>query len=140
VKKSKFYIAGYRLKVKRTQTGLGLITEDPIKKGACIIEYTGRMLTPAELKTVENQYLFEISKKKMLDGSVRTNTARYINHSCRPNCVIDIYRGRIYVLAKRTIKAGEELNYDYDTEFFDDYIRPKGCKCNKCKEKSTVKK
>jgi uncharacterized protein len=130
---SKYDMAGYNLKVKRSRSGLGLYTFDPIKKGACIIEYTGRMLTPEENKTVENQYLFRISRTKTLDGSSRSNTARYINHSCRPNCVIEIYRGRIYILAKRHIKAGEELNYDYDTEFFDEWIKPKGCVCLKCK-------
>ena len=130
---SKYDMVGYNLKVKRSRSGLGLYTFDPIKKGACIIEYTGRMLTPEENKTVENQYLFRISRTKTLDGSPRSNTARYINHSCRPNCEIDVYRGRIYILANRNIKAGEELNYDYDTEFFDEWIKPKGCVCLKCK-------
>jgi uncharacterized protein len=88
--RSKYDMAGYNLKVKRSRAGLGLYTFDPIKKGACIIEYTGRMLTPEENKTVENQYLFRISRTKTLDGSPRCNTARYINHSCRPNCEIDI--------------------------------------------------
>jgi uncharacterized protein len=132
-RRSKYDMAGSDLKVKRSRSGLGLYTLNPIKKGACIIEYTGRMLTPEENKTVNNQYLFRISRTKTLDGSSRSNTARYINHSCRPNCEIDIYRGRIYILAKRRIKAGEELNYDYDSEFFNEWIKPKGCVCLKCK-------
>ena len=132
-RRSKYDMAGYRLKVKRSRAGLGLYTFDPIEKGACIIEYTGRILIPEENETVENQYLFRISRTKTLDGSPRSNTARYINHSCRPNCEIDVYRGRIYILANRNIKAGEELNYDYDTEFFDEWIKPKGCVCRKCK-------
>jgi Proteins containing SET domain len=132
-RRSKYDMAGYNLKVKRSRAGLGLYTFDPIEKGACIIEYTGRILTPEENKTVENQYLFWISRTKTLDGSPRSNTARYINHSCRPNCEIDVYRGRIYILAKRDIKAGEELNYDYDTEFFDEWIKHNGCVCLKCK-------
>jgi hypothetical protein len=131
--RSKYDMAEYDLKIKRSRSGFGLYTFDPIEKGACIIEYTGRILMPEENKTVENQYLFRISRTKTLDGSPRSNTARYINHSCRPNCEVDIYRGRIYILAKRNIKAGEELSYDYDAEFFDDWIKPKGCVCLKCK-------
>jgi SET domain-containing protein len=67
-----------------------------------------------------------------IDGAPRFNKARYINHSCRPNAEIDIYKHRVYVMAKRNIKAGEELAYDYDSDYFDEYIKPKGCKCLKC--------
>ena len=132
MKKSKFSIEDYELVVRRSRTGLGLFTESPIGKGRCVVEYTGRLLTPAEEYTSTSKYLFAVSKKKTIDGRDRSNIARYINHACRPNCEIEIWRGRIYVLAKRAIKPGEELTYDYDVEYFDEHIRPKGCKCGAC--------
>jgi len=68
----------------------------------------------------------------MIDGNIPSNTARLINHSCLPNCEVFTKKHRIYIFAKRNIKAGEELNYDYDKEYFDEHIKPKGCRCNKC--------
>ncbi len=131
-RKSKYDLGDFDLRVKRSKTGLGLFTYSPIPKGSCVIEYTGKVLTAKEEENSNSLYLFEVTKKKTIDGAVRTNTARYINHSCRPNSEIDIYKGRVFVLAKRNIKEGEELSYDYDTEYFNAYIKPKGCKCEKC--------
>jgi SET domain-containing protein len=68
----------------------------------------------------------------MIDGNIKENTARYINHSCRPNCEAEGPKGRIYILSTRNIKAGEELTYDYGKEYFETYIKPFGCKCVKC--------
>lgn len=122
----------YALCVGRSRTGLGMFTEEALPKGACIIEYVGRPATAAEMKANKGKYLFWTSERTMIDGNIRENKARFINHSCRPNCEIDIRNKRIYVFAKRNIKAGEELNYDYDTEYFDMHIKPIGCLCQKC--------
>jgi SET domain-containing protein len=130
-KVSKFTPGNFDLKVKRSLTGLGLFTFSDIKKGQCIIEYVGPTLTQKEEEDSNSLYLFEVTKSKTIDGAVRSNTARYINHSCRPNSEIDIIKGRVYVTAKRNIKPGEELNYDYDTDYYEAYIKPKGCKCIK---------
>lgn len=130
--KRKFVPGEYALMVRRSRTGRGLFTADPIEKGRCIVEYTGRTLSQAEMYSSKSKYLFAISRTKTIDGWEKTNIARYINHSCRPNCEIEISRGRIYVVAKRRILPGEELTYDYDTEYFDAYIKPKGCLCSKC--------
>jgi hypothetical protein len=126
---------------------------DPIKKGDCVIEYVGPEVPESEWDTVVSQYLFEVTKKKTINGAIRSNTARYINHSCKPNCEIDINKERVFIMAKRNIKPGEELNYDYEREFYDEYIKPKGCKCGnekhlyskplpvkKVKKKATKKK
>ena len=121
----------YKLRVGRSVTGLGLFALEPIKKGKCIIEYTGRRVTKKEEYESNSRYLFEISKKKTIDGRSKSNEARYINHSCVPNCEIEIRKERVYVFSKKNIKAGEELNYDYDTDYFDEYIKPVGCKCRK---------
>lgn len=131
--KKKFEPGDFDLKIKRSRAGLGLFTLDTIKKGACIVEYTGRTLSTKEHYTSRSKYIFIINSRKRIDGAVRQNRARYINHSCRPNCEIDIARGRVWILAKRNIRAGEELSYDYDTEYFDRYIKPNGCRCLKCK-------
>ena len=110
-KKNKFEPGTFDLKVKRSRAGLGLFTLGPIKKGECIIEYTGKRLSKKEEETVENQYLFDVGNKKYqtIDGSPRWNTARYINHSCRPNCEIEIRLGRVYVFSKRTIKPKMQI-------------------------------
>ncbi|MDX2234638.1 MAG: SET domain-containing protein [Hyphomonadaceae bacterium] len=126
---------GFDLKVKRSSAGMGLFTNDPIPKGACVIEYVGRELAPGEEYTARSRYLFEISARKTIDGSPRWNTARYINHSCRPNCEPEIHRGRVFIFAKRAIKPGEELAYNYGPTYFKDFIEPHGCRCPKCTAK-----
>ncbi len=138
-KKGKFVPGGFALRIGRSRAGLGLFAKEPIKKGACIIEYVGRELSEAETYTSRSKYLFEVSKTKTIDGSVRSNIARYINHACKPNCEIEIRKSRVFVMAKRNIKAGEELHYDYDTEYFDEHIKPLGCRCIGCKPASEEK-
>jgi uncharacterized protein len=123
---------GFDVAVKRSSAGFGLFADEAIPKGACIIEYTGRVLEPGEEFTARSKYLFEISAKKTIDGSPRWNTARYINHSCRPNSEAEIYKGRVFIFAKRAIKPGEELAYNYGKSYFNDYIKPHGCRCVKC--------
>ncbi|MFA7315447.1 MAG: SET domain-containing protein-lysine N-methyltransferase [Candidatus Paceibacterota bacterium] len=126
----------YALKVKRASpgSGLGLFAEEDIPKGAYVIEYFGRDVPEKEQYTSKSLYLFEITKKRTIDGTIRENTARYINHSCRPNCEAEIKKGRVLIFAKRNIKKGEELAYDYGKEFFNDHLKSK-CKCLKCIEK-----
>lgn len=134
----RFEAADIKLRIGKSATGKGLFAEQSIPRGTCIIEYIGRPVTGAEYETHPGKYLFETSKTTMIDGNIKENTAKYINHSCAPNCEIDIKNKRIFVFALKNIKAGEELNYDYDTEYFDAYIKPKGCKCKKCSP-STIK-
>ncbi|MDO8521149.1 MAG: SET domain-containing protein-lysine N-methyltransferase [bacterium] len=130
----KIFVPGtYALRVGRSPTGLGLFTRDAIRKGACVIEYKGRPVSEKEQYENSGKYLFWTSKHTMIDGNISGNKARYINHSCLPNSEIDIRHRRIYVFAKQNIRAGEELNYDYDTEYFEMHIKPKGCRCKKCK-------
>lgn len=124
-----------QIKVRRGVDGLGLFTLGPIAKADYIIEYWGPILSAKEVEEKGGKYLFEISKNKTIDGTHRENTARYINHSCRPNCEVEIKKGRVLVFAKRTIKEGEELSYDYGKDYWNAYIKPKGCRCIKCKEK-----
>ena len=123
-----------KLKVGRGAVGLGLFALEDIKKDHFIIEYTGEKITTDEADLRGGKYLFTLNKKSVVDGKSRKNIARYINHSCRPNCEVEIDERKwtINVYAKRNIKAGEELNYDYGKEYWGDHIKPYGCKCEKC--------
>lgn len=123
------------LVVKRSFAGLGLFTREPIKKGEFIIEYTGKKLTTAQADKKGGKYLFIVNKRTVIDGFGRDNRARYANHSCKPNSEIDVKRGKVLLFARRAIKAGEEITYDYDEEYFNEIIKPKGCLCPACKDK-----
>ena len=125
----------YKLKVKRSKAGLGLFAEEAILKGNFIIEYFGRELTDAQQYTSKSVYLFEVNSKKTVDGSLRENTARYINHSCKPNCEVEIKKGHILISSIKNIAVGDELNYDYGKEFWETYVKSKGCRCAKCQTK-----
>ncbi|MDE1924736.1 MAG: SET domain-containing protein-lysine N-methyltransferase [Patescibacteria group bacterium] len=129
---SKYIPGTYDLRVKRGSSGRGLFAYSPIKKGTCVVEYFGRTLTEPEEYTSRSLYLFEVTKKKTIDGNVKGNIAKYINHSCKPNCEAETYKGRVWIMAKRNIKVGEELAYDYGKDFFDEHIKKKGCRCLKC--------
>ncbi len=132
-RRSKYQVGDFKVRVGRSHTGKGIFAEEPIPKGACIIEYTGRVVSEAEQERMSGKYLFELSKKVTIDGNVPSNKARFINHSCKPNCEADGPAGRVFILALRNIKAGEELTYDYGEEYFDEHIKPKGCRCATCR-------
>ena len=129
----------FDLRVGRSKTGLGLFAESEIPKSACIIEYTGVELTKAQEEKSNSKYLFEIHSRKTIDGAPRWNTARYINHSCRPNCEPNIHKGRVYIHARRRIKPGEELNYDYGINYFKEFLADV-CACPKCEAKRAAAK
>jgi uncharacterized protein len=118
--------------IKRTITGLGLIALQPIPAGKKIIEYTGPLIANEEVEKRRGKYFFGLNTKWSIDGSPRSNLARYINHSCRPNAEALISGRRVWIWSKRNIKAGEEITYNYGKEYFEDLIRPVGCKCEKC--------
>ncbi len=132
----KWHIGNFKLRVGRSATGKGLFATEAIPKGACIIEYIGRPMSLKEQYEKNGKYFFEVGRNAMIDGNIPANTARYINHSCKPNCEADGPTGRVFILALRRIKAGEELSYDYGEEYFDDHIKPKGCKCPACLQKA----
>ncbi|PIR84496.1 hypothetical protein COU16_02885 [Candidatus Kaiserbacteria bacterium CG10_big_fil_rev_8_21_14_0_10_47_16] len=125
------------VKVKKSSAGLGLYAMEDIKKEAFIIEYIGEKITTDESDRRGGKYLFTLSKDYVIDGKGRTNIARYINHSCRPNSEVEIDEDKwtISVYAKKNIKAGDELTYDYGKEYWNEHIKPYGCKCAKCTEK-----
>lgn len=129
MQKDKQYIPA-KVKVKRSKAGLGLYAVEPIKKGTFIIEYKGPMLNEAQVQAKGGKYLFEISRNFTVDGSSRKNIARYINHSCKPNAEVDVKKKRVLISAIKNIEAGEEIGYDYGKEYYDEFIKPYGCKCH----------
>jgi hypothetical protein len=131
----KYRNIGRKLHVRRSKAGLGLFSEESIERKEFVVEYRGPVLSRREADIKGGKYLFETSRDRVIDGSHRINTARYINHSCRANCEIEVLKGRVLIFSKRKISAGEELTYDYGKEYFDEYIKPFGCRCEKCKVK-----
>jgi len=128
-RKASHYPDGVR--VGRSSAGLGLFATRSYKKGERIIEYVGRTLSTAEEYSSRSKYLFEVSSKKTIDGAARSNIARYINHSCIPNCEPEIERGRVFIDAIKPITVGEEFVYDYGEEYYNEHIKPRGCRCPK---------
>src|ERR1700753_3493996 len=126
-------------RIGRSRTGLGLFATKPIKKGAKIIRYFGPLLDSRKKKDdeIENKYLFELTNRWTIDGSIRENVARYINHACRPNAESDVKprKRKVFIRAIKNIEPGEEINYDYGTDYFKAYLKPIGCKCDACEKK-----
>jgi len=118
--------------VQRTATGLGLFATKPIPKNKRIVEYTGPFISNKEVEQSNRKYFFGINSRWSIDGSPRSNIARYINHSCRPNAEAVISGRRVWIWSRKKIKAGEEITYDYGAEYFEGVIEPIGCQCQKC--------
>jgi SET domain-containing protein len=101
--------------------GHGVYATKAIPKGTRIIEYLGERITHAEAdRRYERKgdddghtFLFIASRRTVIDAGVNGNEARFINHSCNPNCETVIENGRVFIEAIRRIKPGEELGYDY---------------------------
>ncbi|MGM4917068.1 SET domain-containing protein-lysine N-methyltransferase [Tardiphaga sp. 813_E8_N1_3] len=131
-------------RIGRSKTGLGLFATQPIKKGVKIVQYFGPLLDSKNEKhdAIENKYLFQISKRWTVDGSIRKNVARYINHACKPNAESDVNatKKKIVIRSIKKIEPGEEINYDYGTEYFKEYLKPIGCKCDSCEKKRKKKR
>jgi len=119
----------------------GVFAKKDIPKKTKIIEYVGDKVTKEESDRIWEKhldraeknkkngvvYIFELNKKCDIDGNVPYNTARYINHSCDPNCETDILKGKIWIISIRNIKKGEELTYNYGYDF--DEWKDHRCKC-----------
>tara|TARA_B100000700_G_C14536417_1_gene619956 strand:+ start:132 stop:629 length:498 start_codon:yes stop_codon:yes gene_type:complete len=123
--------------------GKGIVATTNIKKGKKIIEYVGEKILKSEGdKRSEKRinkylnsdktgsvYIFELNKKYDIDGSFKYNKARYINHSCNPNCEVDIFDNRIWISSIKNIRKGEELSYDYGYTFDKNDYKDHPCKC-----------
>jgi SET domain-containing protein len=125
-------------RIGRSLTGFGLFATRPIKKKSRIAEYKGPILDAEEAERAErrgNRYLYEVSKQRTIDGTPRRNVARYANHSCNPNAESIVWRGRVFIKALRNIKPGEEIVYDYGTDYLKNVIGRSNCKCSRCRRR-----
>ncbi len=118
------------VKIGRSNTGLGLFARLPLMPGR-YLEYTGKMIpTAAANRRKRARYLFEVNRQWTIDGSPRTNLARYLNHACDPNCESRESEGRIFIVVTKLICPGEELTFDYGEEYVQQFIAPHGCRCS----------
>jgi len=103
--------------------GWGVFALERIPKNKRIIHYAGEKITHRESLEREERYLrdgriwcFRLNNRWVIDGAVGGNVARYINHSCTPNCYAQVVDGMIWIRASKTIEAGHELTYNYQTD------------------------
>src|ERR1700758_5151271 len=102
-------------RVGRSTTGLGLFATKLIERAAYIATYRGRRISVEEAERRERlgaKYMFELNSRWTIDGSPRWNVARYFNHSCWPNSQPITRKGKIVIVALRTISPGEEITYN----------------------------
>ncbi len=115
--------------------GMGCFALTNIPKGTRIIDYVGQKISKAEslVRCEENNaYIFSLDEDFDLDGNAGWNPAKFINHSCAPNCEAELDEGRIWIVTLQKIKAAEEItfNYGYDLENYKEH--PCGCGAKDC--------
>src|SRR6478735_4715941 len=111
-----------RIQVRKSGVhGKGVFALQDIPEGETLIEYIGEIITwkeaqrrhPWNPEDPNHTFYFHVDDGRVIDAAVGGNAARWINHSCNPNCEADEEDGRVFIKSLRNIKAGEELNYDY---------------------------
>ena len=103
--------------------GWGVFVLERIPKNKRIVDYAGERITNKASGRRGAAYLkrghiwcFKLNRSWVIDAAFDGNVARFINHACKPNCYSHIVDGIIWIRAARTIREGEELTYDYNTE------------------------
>jgi hypothetical protein len=138
----------YEVRRSRIQ-GRGAFAIKPIRKGQIVDEYWGQRITheEADRRYDDNEgrhhtFLFVLDENTVLDARYGGNDARFINHSCDPNCETEIERGHIYIKAIKAIAPETELTYDYRFDWQDEYepedIRYYACRCGSKKCRGTI--
>jgi len=110
--------------------GTGGFARLAIPKGTRVIEYLGERIDKREsLRRCEanNEYIFSLSAGQDLDGNFEWNPARFLNHSCAPDCEAELDEGRIWIVALRDIAPGEEITFNYGFDLAD--YREYRCNC-----------
>jgi uncharacterized protein len=111
-----------RIQVRKSGVhGKGVFALQDIPEGETLIEYIGEIITWKEAQRrhpwnpddPNHTFYFHVDDGRVIDAAVGGNAARWINHSCDPNCEADEEEGRVFIKSLRNIEAGEELNYDY---------------------------
>jgi hypothetical protein len=143
--------SGRRIQVRRSGVhGKGVYALQPIKRGTRIIEYKGEVVTwreaqrrhPTNPADPNHTFFFHVDDRHVIDAGVAGNAARWINHACDPNCRAEEEEGRIFIDAKRNIKAGEELFYDYGLMIDERYTpalkKQYECRCGSARCRGTM--
>jgi uncharacterized protein len=135
--------------------GTGVYAARDIAAEEEIVEYKGRLITPAQADELYpdddgHTFLYILNDHYLIDAGVDGNEARWINHSCDPNCEVyiieddggDPARDRLVITAMRAIRAGEELTYDYgvatDWPITDEDRQRWACRCGSPKCRGTM--
>jgi SET domain-containing protein len=141
------------LEVRRSGIeGRGVFADRDIPEGTCIIEYTGKCISHEEADAQcldddpsrpHHTFLFAVDDDVCIDATRGGNEARFINHSCDPNCEVVIEEGRVFIHALRDIEPGEELLYDYwyttdESYSMSDLRRIYPCRCMAAKCRGTL--
>jgi uncharacterized protein len=121
--------------------GRGVFAGQAIKAGTPIIEYAGERITPREAQRrypeVPGQpratHLLNVDKRTTIDGAVDGNEAIYVNHSCDPNAELLVYKRRVFLIALRPIKKGDEITYDYNLVIHGNVDVPTALRATACK-------
>lgn len=138
----------YEVRRSRIQ-GRGAFAVKPIRTGQIVDEYWGQRITheEADRRYEDNggrhhTFLFVLDDDVVLDARFGGNDARFINHSCEPNCETEIEKGHIYIKAIKPIKPETELTYDYRFDWQDEYepvdVRYYACRCGSAKCRGTI--
>ena len=115
--------------------GQGLFAAQEIKQGTKILRYIGEKIPCEDSErrlAAGNVYIFGLNERYAIDGSTPKNTARFINHSCDPNCQTEQFGNTIWIVAIRDIASGEELTYNYGYEIDDAPAEPCHCGAQHC--------
>ena len=142
---------GRRIQVRRSGVhGKGVFALQPLKRGEVVIEYKGEVIDwpealrrhPHDPTDPNHTFYFHVDEHNVIDAKFGGNAARWINHACDPNCEADEVDGRIFIKARRAIKPGEELFYDYGL-IIDERYTPRlkkqfACHCGSKKCRGTM--
>jgi uncharacterized protein len=111
-----------RIQVRKSGVhGKGVFAVQPLVRGETIIEYKGEVISwpeadrrhPHDPEDPNHTFYFSLDDGNVIDASFGGNAARWINHSCQPNCKAVEKDGRVFIKSLRALKVGDELNYDY---------------------------
>jgi uncharacterized protein len=115
--------------------GTGAFAQRDLTKGSQVIEYVGEKISKEESARridADNEFIFTLDDDFDLDGKVAWNPARFINHSCTPNCEAEVDGHSVWIIALRDIKAGEELSFNYGYDLTDFHEHPCRCGTQQC--------
>lgn len=130
--------------------GRGVFATRHMAAGVRVIEYVGERISmaqaiarhPHDAAQPDHTFYFHLADGQVIDALYGGNDSKWINHSCRPNCVPDEDRGRIYILTRRAVFKGEELTFDYglfSDEPMTDALKARyACRCGAPKCRGTM--